>query len=165
MNSTGFALVLAFALVGCSGASDAPSDGPALDPGPGTFAQDYATSGAFFTRMTEPRKGLSSSPHGVVQIFYSNNFRPAVGSDRFEASPGTVAIKAQDQNNDGQIDTIQVMIKKDKGYDDLTHDWLFERYFANGTLDVSGGSTLNFCHECHNGFAQTSELAGTMLSN
>jgi hypothetical protein len=153
------------ASIGCGSSSVAPADGPALESGPGAFAANYAASGDFFTRMTEPRKGLSSSPHGVVQIFYSNNFEPAIGSVRFEASPGTVAIKAQDQNDDGQIDTIQVMIKKDKGYDDLTHDWLFERYFANGTLDVSGGSTLNFCHECHNGFAQTSELAGTTLAN
>jgi hypothetical protein len=145
--------------------TDATPEGPPLEPGPGAFAADYATSGAFFTRMSEPRKGLSSSPHGIVQIFYSNNFLPAIGSERFEASVGTVAVKAQDQNGDGQFDTIQVMVKKAKGDDDLTHDWLFERYFANGTLDVSGGSTLNFCSECHNGFAQTSELAGTTLAN
>lgn len=158
-------VLFAALLLGCSAMSDASSDGPLLEPGPGAFAVDYATSGEFFTRMTMPRRGLSTSPHGVVQIFYSNNLLPAVSSAHFEAPPGSVAIKAQDQNADGRVDTIQVMIKKDKGYDDLTHDWLFERYFANGKLDVSGGSTLNFCHECHNGFAPTSELAGTGLAN
>jgi len=151
-------------LVACGASNEAPS-GPVLEPGPGAFAEDFATSGAFFTRMRERRKGLSSSPHGLVQIFYSNNLQPAVGGNPFDAPEGTVAIKAQDHDANGSVDTIQVMIKKSKGYDDFTHDWSFERRFADGTLEVADTPTLDFCHECHNGFTRTSELAGTALAN
>ena len=57
------------------------------------------------------------------------------------------------------------MIKKDKGYDDFSDDWLYERYSGDGRLDVSGGPQLVFCRQCHNGFAETSEVAGTQLAN
>ena len=165
MTQAWLALVLTTLAIGCGSSSDVADPAPTLEPGPGAYAADFRDSGAFFTRMSEPRKGLASSPHGIVQIFYSNNLLPATGRTELEAPEGTVAIKPQDQNGDGKIDTIQVMIKKAKGYDDFSHDWLFERYFGDGRLDVSAGPSLNFCGKCHNGFGETSELAGTSLAN
>ncbi len=152
-------------LVTACGADKSSNTGPVLAPGPGAFDPTFATSDAFFTRMSKPAKGLSSSPHNIVQIFYSNDLEPAVGLDHFDAPVGSVAIKTQDQNGDGKIDNIMAMVKQAPGSLPDNGDWLFERYFADGTLDVSGGPTLGFCWSCHSSWPDTSNLAGTSLSN
>jgi hypothetical protein len=147
-----------------AGMVDEPdADLPALDEGPGEFDPDFATSDAFFTRMAEPRVGLASSPHNVVQIFYSKNIEPVIEQDSFEAPPGTVAIKTQDSNDSGSIDTIMVMIKQEPGSSPETDDWLYQRRRANGNLDAEGSPALDFCVACHAGWPETDALAGTTL--
>ncbi len=162
--------VLCCCAIGCS-ESDANDQGPTtrlgadLPAGPAAFDPDFAASTDFFSRMSAPRKGLSTSPHGVVRIWYSANIEPVIAEAAFVVPVGTVAIKTQDQNDDDQVDNIMVMIKQAPGSSPKTSDWLFERYFGDASLDVSGGATLGFCASCHNGFSETAELGGTTLSD
>jgi hypothetical protein len=157
---------------GQSGAADAPGGGgeaavgaPTADPGPGEFQADFAESGAFFTKMTTPMKGLSSSPHGYVQIFYSNNIQALIELPPFEVPVGTVAIKRQSSKDDGTVDALTVMIKGEPGSSPDTLDWLFESRKPNGALGTSGGASQQFCADCHARWPETSNLAGTALAN
>ncbi len=115
--------------------------------------------------MAAQRAGLSTSPHGVVRIFYSLNVQPVIAEPAFVVPAGTVAIKTQDQNVDGRVDNVMAMIKQPSASLPRSHDWLFERYFADGTLDASGGSSLAFCAVCHNAFGATDGLGGTTVSD
>jgi hypothetical protein len=167
----GFAcLVLCLASVGCSG-NDSKDEkmgsrlGSDLPEGPGAFLADFDSSSDFFTRMAAPAPGLETSPHGVVQIFYSANIEPVIAAESFVVPKGTVAIKTQDQSDDGVTDNIMVMIKLGPGEGASSGDWLFERYWGDGTLDVSGGSSLGFCASCHNAFPETDGLGGTTLND
>jgi hypothetical protein len=163
-------LVLCWASIGCSADKEtAQATTTDLEPGPGAFDPAFTTSAAFFTRMSAPARGLASSPHGgkigVVQIFYSKNIESVITASALDAPLGTVAVKTQDPDGDGTINNIMVMIKKAPGFDAAAGDWLYERYAADGTLDVSGGAKLAFCSTCHNGYSATSQLAGTSLAN
>lgn len=159
-------IVAAVSLAACSAASpsSAPPDGGVAvsdaGPGPGAFAADYATSPRFFTQMKARRKGLASSPHDLVRIYYSKNIEPLVGLASFVAPDGTVAIKEQDMNGDGTVDALKVMIKK-PGTDPQNGDWFYEDRAPDGTLNASG--KIDFCVGCHVDFPATSELAGVSL--
>lgn len=171
------ALTVPIVLAGCgdSAADGAGSDGsmseggaPGVvgEPGPGEFDPDFETSEDFFTLMTEPMPGLTVSPHGVIQIYYSANLEPLLEAEEFEAPDGSVAIKVQDRDGDDEVDNIMVMIKREAGFDSDTRDWLYEQYSASGNLQTSGGGTLQpFCSGCHNDFPDKGELAGTELEN
>jgi hypothetical protein len=114
----------------------------------------------------EPMQGLTVSPHGVVQIYYSANLEALIGSGSFAAPEGSVAIKVQDREGDDEIDNIMVMVKREAGFDSATRDWLYEQYSPDAELQTSGGNSLqDFCSGCHNDYAATGELAGTELEN
>lgn len=136
------------------------------EPGPGAFDPGFETSDDFFTRMTEAMPGLTVSPHGVVQIYYSANLEPLLDEEEFEVPEGSVAIKVQDRDGDDKVDNIMVMVKKEAGFDPDTRDWLYEQYSPSGALQYSGTDTLqSFCSDCHNGYPKKGELAGTELEN
>ncbi len=156
-------LLAVILLLGCG--SDDSSDAttsPKLEDGPGAFTLDYATSEAFFTQMTAPRKGLSASPHNIVQIFYSKNIQPVITKTTLSSVPtGTVAIKIQDFDGDGTQDMILDMVKQAPGFDPDFGDWLYERHNLDGT--VVSSSADSFCIDCHSTFSQTDYLAGTSV--
>lgn len=147
------------------GAAGAGESAGAAEPGPGAFEQDFADSAAFFTNMSAPVKGLPSSPHGYVQIFYSANIEAMIGQPTFQVPVGTVAIKRQSSKDDGVVDALTVMIKLEEGADPDTADWLFESRKADGSLGTSGGTSLQFCADCHARWPETSNLAGTTFAN
>lgn len=174
-GSSGVASVAA----GSPGSGGGPSDGggagggatgSALDTGPGEFQTDFESSPTFVTRMREPMRGLASSPHQIMQIFYSSNIESLLGREAFDPVPeGTVAIKKQDRNGDGVIDQIMVMLKRPSGTDPPRGDWLFEQRDPNDYhLVSSSDSSATFrdlCAGCHAGFPSTDWLSGTSLSN
>ncbi len=111
--------------------------------------------------MKGRRKGLSSSPHDLVQIYYSKNIEPLVTLPTFVAPEGTVAIKVQDMDGDGNVDALKVMIKKPAGFDPQNGDWSYEDRTPDGALNAAG--KIDFCIGCHVGFPATSELPGVVL--
>jgi hypothetical protein len=137
------------------------ASGPLASNGPGAFAPDYATSPAFFTQMAGRRRGLTSSPHNLVQIWYSANIRPLVTMTRFTAPVGTVAIKVQDRDGDGTVDNVMVMIKEASGFDSTHGDWSYEQRAPDGTLQDWG--KIAYCIQCHTGFDATDGLPGVVL--
>src|SRR5215831_6893401 len=88
-------------LVAACGDSPPTSSAP---KGPGAFAPDFATSSAFFTNMSAMKKGLPSSPHGLIRIYYSSNVRGVIDAPSFTVPEGTVAIKVQDRDANGAVD-------------------------------------------------------------
>jgi hypothetical protein len=141
-------------------APDGASGQPAAD-GPGAFSPDFATSPGFFTQMKALRKGLPTSPHNLVQIWYSANLKPLVAMSHFAAPRGTVAIKVQDRDGDGVPENVMVMIKEAAGFDPANGDWSYEQRAVDGTLQQSG--KIAFCIGCHTGFPETDDLPGVAL--
>jgi hypothetical protein len=164
--SSAFASLLA---VACSstmpaglpnGVTDA-AGGQAPADGPGAFSADFATSAGFFTQMKGRRKGLPSSPHNLVQIWYSLNMKPLVTTSHFTAPKGSVAIKVQDRSGGGVPENIMVMIKQAAGFEPTNGDWSYEQRAADGTLQDAG--KIAFCIGCHTGFPATDDLPGVVL--
>lgn len=136
-----------------------------LNDGPGEFTTDFADSDEFFTQMSEPARGLAASPHGVVQIYYSNNMEPAIGEDTFIVPPGTVAIKTQKYDSAGDYGEILVMIKQEAGSLPESDDWLYEVRDKNGDVQASGDSSVKFCNDCHRGYKEMGSLPGFVVMN
>ena len=144
--------------------------GVELEEGPGAFDPNFETSSEFVTRMPELAPGLPDSPHMDVQIYYSRNIEPVLGSEAFEPLPqGTVAIKKQDRTGDGTVDQLMVMIKKPPGTDADRGDWSWEQRDPTSFEIVSASeadpSFRDFCANCHVGFDRTDWLAGTTLAD
>ncbi|MGE0325068.1 MAG: cytochrome P460 family protein [Polyangiaceae bacterium] len=160
--------------VACSSESDSESGEPVvLEPGPG-FSADFETSDQFFTRMTSPMEGFpnppASSPHRIVQIYYSKNIEPIISKSSFDELPeGSVAIKKQDRDEDGTVDQVMVMVKGARGSDPSTRDWVFEQHDPSDYSLVSSSATdagfKEFCSGCHVNFEKTDWLRGTSLKN
>jgi len=161
IGARGVWLALLLAIGGCGSDDSTEKRAPKLAEGPGQFSADYATSPNFFTQMTAPRKGLTASPHGFVQIFYSKNIQPVITKTSFSVPPGTVAIKAQDMDGNGTLDNVLNMVKQAPGFDPDNGDWLYERRQADGTL-IDSGKTA-FCIDCHTNWSPTDYLAGTTV--
>lgn len=143
---------------------------PVLADGPGVADSEFETSALFLTRMRRPMRGLASSPHGIVQIFYSSNIAPILGRDSFPAlPPGTMALKKQDRDGDGTVDQIMVMVKKPADTLAKYGDWIYEQRdpttFALITSSATNASFADFCADCHREFPATDWLAGSSLSN
>lgn len=147
----------------CSEGNEEDSPTSEFDPGPGAFDPDFASSSDFFTQMSEPAEGLDSSPHGVVQIYYSTNIEEAITLEEFVAPVGTVALKTQ-KYDDGDYGEILVMIKQEPGSLPETDDWLYEVRLANGDVEMSGPS-LSWCNDCHAAYEATDGLPGVGISN
>lgn len=141
-----------------------------LGNGPGEMSSDFASSPDFVTRMTGLRIGLASSPHQLIQIYYSTNIEPILAADSFGPLPvGTVAAKLQSRDGDDVVDQIMLMIKKAPG-SDLDHgDWVWEQRQPDTLELVSSSETSasfrTFCSGCHAGFTATDWLAGTSLAD
>ncbi len=145
------------------GSPDADAGGAQSDAnsqGPGRFDPDFRTSDAFFTLADDLKPALPGSPHGHVRIYYSSNLRLVADEEEFSAPVGSVAIKDQDVDNDGTVDVVMVMIKGAPGSDEDTRDWVYQRRSPSGKLQDEGAPTLDFCADCHNGFAATDGLRG-----
>lgn len=141
---------VALVALGCGGEEE-PGDGA---PGPGAFAEDFATSDAFFTQMAGPVD--AGSVHGRMQIWYSVNVEDRVVSgDPFVAPEGTVAIKAQGA---GEL-VYKVMIKGAAGTSPETGDWTFEQ--RDPDFAVTDEGALAGCWGCHQSYPDTDGLAGT----
>ena len=159
------------ALPGCGGSDggSADDDGTTeppiqLDPGPGGFAMDFATSDDFFTQMEARRLGLpDDSPHRQIQIWYSSNLKPAVSRSTFDAPEGTTAIKVQDRNGSGSPTNILVMTKLADGESPVTNDWCYEVRNATGDFQSGCEQNMDYCHGCHQAWPETSNLVGTKL--
>ncbi len=138
---------------GSSGESDAP----------GAYQDDYETSGAFFTRMSEPAD--SGSVHGTVRIWYSKSVMDMPLDGPFMAPEGTVAIK-DEFDSSGAVFVKVVMVKREAGYDSEHHDWYYEARNADGTLasDPVPG-TPSLCVDCHQDAEDTDYLQGFSISN
>ena len=166
-------LLALFVTAGCGNGNT--SEGPTppepnLAAGPGTADRGFDSSPDFLTRMHQRQKGLSSSPHGLVQIFYSSNIAPILGRSSFSGLPaGTLALKEQDRDGDGVLDQVMVMVKQPVGTDPDYDDWVWEQHdpvtFALVDSSTTDSQFRDFCAGCHRGFPKTDWLAGTGLSN
>lgn len=139
-----------------------------LGNGPGDVDPDFASSPDFVTRMARLRIGLSSSPHQLIQIYYSANIEPILAAESFGPLPeGTVAAKLQSRDGDDVVDQVMLMIKKAPGSDPDHGDWVWEQRRPDTLELVSSSETSasfrNFCSGCHAGFTATDWLAGTLL--
>jgi hypothetical protein len=150
-------LILAAALIGT-----AVWARQAAVKGPGRFKADFRTSGEFFTLMSGMKEG--TSPHGKVQIWYSNDLKDFVGLPSFTAPVGAVSIKSFEA---GGAKGLAVMVKKERGYDPENGDWLYEMRSAEGAVQSRGGKPMSgkiaMCVECHAAAADKDYLAGTDL--
>lgn len=142
--------------------ADAGGAPPMLEDGPGAFDPDFETSDDFFTRTSGRVEGLSVSPHGEVQIWYSTNIESVIDDPMFTAPEGTVAIKTQDRDGVGEVQNIMVMIKLAEGADPDRGDWLYEQRSATGKLQ---GENPGFCKDCHNQWPETDRLRGMSLKD
>ena len=131
----------------------------------GEFKADFEKSGEFFSLMSGMKQG--KSPHGMVQIWYSNNLKDIIGKPAFKAPVGSMSIKPF--NNDGKpgIDGIAVMIKKEAGYDKENGDWLYEMRTPKGEIMKKMGmpmaGKIKMCIGCHSAASAKDYLAGTEM--
>lgn len=160
---------------GCGGGGDDDDDDDASKPaecedpatadeaGPGGFASDFATSGAFFALSDDFVEG--TGPHGDVRIWYSTNIQELVGETCFEVPEGTTAIKEEDLDGDAARDAFVLMVKKSAGYDPENNDWYYEQLDADGnpTGEPEPGGRIGLCINCHQGAANTDYLYGPTL--
>jgi hypothetical protein len=131
-------------------------------PGPGEFKADYATNSLFFTRMSAPVRG--ASVHGTVRIWYSSNVKDLITQSSFTVPVGTTSVKEADPNNDGTVDTVYVMVKREAGYDSANNDWYYEVRNPQGVLQSSPApGKIAGCINCHKDLAQTDYLGGTKM--
>jgi len=168
MKSVILSCVTLFAIACSNANNNQVTPTPSLDAGPGAADASYEDSANFVTRMQAPRRGLSTSPHGVIRIYYSRNLSPILDRTSFGALPeGSVAIKKQDRDRDGVFDQVMVMIKGAAGSDPEYDDWTWEQHdpvtFALVTSSQTDASFRDFCAGCHRGFSKTDWLAGTAL--
>jgi hypothetical protein len=156
---------------GSSGAAgERGADSEQLREGPGEVGAEFASSPDFVTRMSGLQVGLTSSPHQLVQIYYSANIEPVLATDSFGALPqGTVALKLQSRDGDDVVDQVMLMIKQAPGTDPDHGDWIWEQRRPTTLELVSSSETStsfrNFCSGCHAGFTTTDWLAGTSLAD
>ena len=155
---------------GTTNAGGAPTLAQALPDGPGVVATDFASSPDFVTRMKGLRLGLPSSPHQLVQIYYSANMEPVLGTDAFDPlPPGTVAVKQQSRDGDDVVDQVMIMIKQPPGTDPDHGDWIWEQRKPTTLALVSSSETStsfrDFCSGCHSAYTATDWLAGTSLAD
>ena len=132
------------------------------EKGLGEFQADYKTSGKFFTLMKGMEMG--KSPHGKVQIWYSNALKDLIGKATFKAPVGAVSIKPFEM---GEKKGIAVMIKKGAGYDPDNGDWYYEMRMPNGKMMQKDGmpmaGKMKMCTGCHAAASAKDYLAGTEL--
>lgn len=130
--------------------------------GPGEFKADFKTSGQFFTLMKDMVMG--KSPHGKVQIWYSNDLKDLVGKDTFTAPVGAVSIKPFEM---GEKMGLAVMVKKQAGYDPDNGDWYYEMRMLDGKLMEKDGMAMTGklagCIKCHAVFSAKDYLGGTQM--
>ncbi|MDP8223934.1 MAG: cytochrome P460 family protein [Candidatus Lernaella stagnicola] len=130
--------------------------------GPGEFKADYKTSGEFFTMMDGMKMG--KSPHGKVQIWYSNDLKDMIGKAKFTAPVGAVSIKPFEM---GVKKGIAVMVKKEAGYDPENGDWYYEMRMPDGKIQEAMGKPMagkiGMCIKCHAVAAAKDYLAGTQM--
>ncbi len=126
------------------------------------FTMDYQKSGNFFTLMKGVVQG--KSPHGNVQIWYSNNLKELISKPEFKAPVGAMAIKPY---ANGKKKGIAVMIKKNHGFDPKHGDWYYEMRTPDGKLVEKRGKAmagkLRGCIRCHKRFRKSDYLAGMKL--
>jgi Cytochrome P460 len=129
------------------------------EKGPGEFKADYKTSGEFFTLMDGMVMG--KSPHGKVQIWYSNDLKDLLPKGKFTAPVGAVSIKPY-ENDKGK--GIAVMVKKEPGYDAANGDWYYEMRMADGKPMMKGpmpmAGKMAMCIGCHAAASGSDYLAG-----
>lgn len=141
------------AVVGC-----ADGDGAVGEPGPGAFAEDFATSAEFFTQMAGPQP--SETVHGDMQIWYSVNIRPQIeAGGPFSAPVGTVAIKRQTNGDGSALYNTMIRLEDRASPDGL--DWTWEQ--RDGALEVTASGAIGPCVDCHRAWPDTDALAGTEI--
>lgn len=132
------------------------------EKGPGEFKADYKTSKQFFTLMDGIKMG--KSPHGKVQIWYSNDLKDLVGMGTFTAPVGAVSIKPYEM---GEKKGLAVMVKKEAGFDKDNGDWYYEMRMPNGKMMQKDGmpmaGKMKMCTGCHAAASAKDYLAGTEL--
>jgi hypothetical protein len=132
------------------------------EKGAGGFESDFKTSGKFFTQMSGMTMG--KSPHGEVQIWYSNNLKDLLAKPTFTAPVGATAIKPF--NNDGKkgIDGYAIMVKKAPGFDAKNNDWYYEmRTPAGEVMEKMGkpmAGKMKMCASCHAAASANDYLSG-----
>lgn len=133
--------------------------------GPGKFVKDFEKCGKFFTQMKGMTQG--KSPHGKVQIWYSNDLKDLVGQAAFKAPVGAVSIKPFDNDGKDGVDGYAVMVKKEAGYDADNGDWFYEMRKPDGTVMEKSGmpmqGKLKMCIGCHAAASAKDYLAGTAM--
>lgn len=159
---TKFSLMLLPALLSIACASD--DKAASLETGPGAFAASFETSEDFVTRTSTPGEGLSSSPHGVMRIWYSANIETVLGVERasFQAPEGTVAIKTQGYEGD-EYSTILVMVKDSTNDDADSLGWTYE--VRNAAGEKTGPDDPSMCSGCHVAFEDNDGLPGLDVMN
>jgi len=165
LRTTFLAAVLPLAAASC-GADDPGAANRVLAEGPGEFELDFRDNAAYFTQMDGPQDGRS--PHGLVQIWYSENIRELLAEDEFVVPLGTVSLKTGDPDKDGEINAITVMIKRSPGFDPDNGDWEYQMRNPQGGIvqndegDLVQGA-VEMCIDCHGASSRTDFLAGTRI--
>jgi hypothetical protein len=127
--------------------------GPGGEPGPGAFAADFRSSGAFFSFQAQRAPSTGNSPHGFVRMHYSVNARSQLERGSFPLPEGTVAIKEQARSLEGPLEALTVMVKGAQG-------WRYESYSPEGAALPTSAA---FCGGCHGQFTATDSLGGTAV--
>lgn len=126
------------------------------------YVDDYEDSDAFFTFMKGMVKG--DSPHGTVQVWYSAKAKEDIENKNYPVPEGTVSIKPSDQDHDGTVDVIAVMVKKGEDYDPENNNWYYEMRNAEGELlDEPPAGRIQSCIDCHKMGRKTDYLMGTEM--
>lgn len=128
---------------------------------PGKFVADYEESDQFFTLMDG--MVLGKSPHGKVQIWYSEGLRRLVKRSEFTAPEGAVAIKPFEK---GEKKGFAVMIKKGKDYDPENNNWYYAMYSSDDKLlEKPAPGKIEMCIGCHAKDKKKDYLLGTEMGN
>ncbi len=101
-----------------------------------------------------------------------NTEQTATAKPGYKTYPiGTTIVKENylsDQGKPGDLSSITVMHKREKGFDTGSGDWEYLQFGADGKLFFRGGSeklvVKHSCHSCHMNVAERDFVFATMLS-
>jgi len=109
---------------------------------------DHRDTEKYFTTMPAgPVQG--ESPHGIVQIFYTNNLFDQVNNENITAPVGTIAVKEFDNDGTVGVDGLAIMIKQEAGYDADGNDWYYALLDKWGAIIDDKVGVVNGCKSCH----------------
>lgn len=119
-------------------------------PGPGRFYVDFATrTDLFFTRM--PQLDAARTPeHGKIRTWFSRNIESVPAKAPLSLPDGTTVIAEIDRNNNNDVDSYLVMVKKGtSGGAAAGSTWAFEEWTRFGSQVGLSSAQVQVCVQCH----------------